>query len=260
MKTTSSLTGKISFAATLIAGFSLVALPVTTYAAMATNAAEQKTSPFCTQLPTKASTITTQVNSLVGKANDAWTQQDQKLASIFQKVDQDVSADRQKADADRQTDFGKLSAKATTDSEKQAVQTYESAVQSAVSTRRAAYDAARHTYRTDLQSAISSRRGVVSGQLSTFQSSVGSALSTAEASCTSTPNEGPTIRTALQASLKSDRETFQNDRKGDDSVRTQQQQLAATRNAAFKAADQTFQTNMNAARQALQQAFGKTSV
>lgn len=258
MSRISRLANKLALTSSLAGTACLILSPMSSYALGSTNTA--KTSPFCTELPVRATTITGRVSTLVGKVSQAWAQQDQKLTAEYQKVDQDVTVDRQKADSERTGDFNKLEAKAKTDAEKQAVQTYEAAVQNAVSTRRAAYDTARQTYRAGVQAAITTRRGTVTGQLNTFQSSVNSAISIAEASCASTPNDGLAIRQTLQASLKSARETFQGDRKGDETVGSQVKQLATTRNSAFKAADQAFQASLSAARTTLKQAFGKTSV
>ena len=233
----------------LVAG---VAIPLTSLTAY-TYAA---TSPFCTTLPSKAAAITAQLTNLSNKVSQAWSQQDQKIAADELKVDQDVAADRAKADSDRAADFTKLEAKATTTAEQQAVKTYEAAVLSAVTTRRSAYDAARQAFRTGLKNAIAARRSTITSQLTAFQDSANAALGTAEASCSSDPSNGAVIRTTLQASLKSARETFQGDRKDDPTVGSQVQQLAATRKAAFTAADQALQASLSAARQALEQAFG----
>lgn len=242
----------------------MVAAPATGVALGARDEAKTavtpKTSQFCTNLPNDANTVTSKLSDLQGKLTQAWSQQDQKLATAWQNVDQKVAAERQKADSDRAADFVKLEAKATTGTQKQAVQDYETAVNNAVSTRRAAYDSARTTFRNGVQAAISARRSTISGQESTFVSSVNSAISTAEASCASNPGEGVAARTAFVASLKSARQTFEADRKGDAGIDQQVKQLAATRDAAFQAADQAFQSSLKSARQALEQAFGKSSI
>lgn len=225
-----------------------------------TTADTTKTSPFCTNLSTDISNINSRMTSLESKVSQAWTQQDQKLMAEAQTVDQKVAADRQAADTQRQADFTKLEAKATTGSEQQAVQTYETTVNNAVSTRRAAYDAARQTFRSGLAADVTSRHSTVTDQSDTFQVSVNAAISTAQASCASDPSGGAAARTAFVASLKSAREAFEGDRSGDQKVKQQAQQLAATRDATFRSADQAFKASMQTARQTLDKAFKSSSV
>ena len=242
---------------------SLVLAPVSGYAldtTTKTSAVSPKTSSFCAELPNKLSATTARVTGLTDKVNQASTQQDQKMIAEYQKVDQDVANGRQKADTKRVTDFNKLEAKANTDAKKQAIAPYEVAVRNAVNLRRAAYDAARKAYRSGAQAAVTSHHTIVTAQLNTFQGSVNAAFSTATTSCAATANQGPTIHTALQTSLKSARETFRSSRKADTTVGSQIKQLAVTRQAAFKSADQIFKTSLTTARQALKQAFDKSSI
>ena len=263
MKPLSNLSKKVTAVASLMSITSLLAAPLSSYALAAgthTASTTPKTSPFCTNLSSEAGTITAKLGDLSGKVSAAWSQQDQKQTTQWQQVDKKVTADRQQADTKRKSNLTTLTTKATTDSQKQAIQTYETAVQNAVSVRRGAYDTARQTFRSSVQSAISGRRATVTIQLSTLQASVNAAISTAQSSCASDPNGGPTIRAALQTSLKSARETFRSDRKADEMVGTQVKQLAAKRDASFKATDQVFQTSLSTARQALKQAFGKSSL
>ena len=218
------------------------------------------TSYFCTNVASKTATISSKRTGLSDKVTQAWTQRDQKLSNGWQQVDQNVTTDRQQADTKQASNFTKLEAKATTDSEKQAVQTYESSIKSAVTIRRSAYDSARQTFRTGVQAAISTRRAVVTTQLDAFQSSVNVAINTAETSCSATPADGPAIRLSFQSSLKTDRVTFQSDRKNDSTIGSQVKQLAATRDAAFKTANLVFPTTLQNAHLTLQQAFGKSSI
>lgn len=254
MKRISSISRAMTLSGTALV---LISLTLTPGSSLALGEASS-TSAFCTALPAKATNITNSIDALTSKVTLAWSQQDQKLATDEQKVDQEVATDRQHADTERASDFTQLEAKATTSSEKQAVQTYETAVLSAVTTRRAAYDTARQTFRTGLKNAIDSRRSTVTSQLDAFKSAASDALNTAEADCASNESAAM-IRQTLQGSLKTARETFQSDRKSDDTVGTQAQQLATTRDAAFKAADQAFQASLATARQTLKQAFGSSS-
>jgi len=262
MKIHSNVVQHIGITSSLIASAVLIAAPVSVYALGSTTsgATTTKTSPFCTELPSKSTTITNEMSTLSGKLQTAWANQTQDLANAFQKVDQNVATDRAKADSERQTDLTKLMTKATTSAEKQAVTTYETAVLQAVNTRRTAYDNARSSYRSSVEGVASGRQTTVKGQLAVFESSVDDALINAQASCASTPSQGASIRATLVGSLKTARETFQGDRKSDSTVETQIKQYAATRNSAFDSANSVFQTSMQNAAKALQQVFGKTNV
>ncbi|MEO8105274.1 MAG: hypothetical protein ABI602_02965 [Candidatus Saccharibacteria bacterium] len=269
MKIISNVSAKLALAVSAVSTLGLVLAPVSGYAlagnglraaVSATTPQTTKTSPFCTELPSKAATIETQFTNLSSKVSQDWAQQVVKQTTQYQQVDQTVATDRQKADTERTADFSKLDEKATTSTEKQAVQTYEAAVIHAVTVRRAAFDSARATFRSGVKSAISARHTPVTDQLNTFQASITGAINTAEASCMSNPASGVVVRQAFVTSLKSARQTFQADRKNDTTIGSQVTQLAATRNAAFKAASQTLQSSITAARQTLLQAFGKTTV
>lgn len=262
MKTTSKFLHHVGMTSSVVASMLLIAAPASVFALSSTpsTTTTPKTSPFCTELPTKATTITNQLNTLSGKLNDAWTKQNQDLTTDWQNVDQKVAADRLKWDAERQTDFTKLMARAKTSSEQQAVQVYENTVLQAVNTRRAAFDSARTTFRQNVQGAVSTRQSTVKSQLTAFEDSVNGALDKAKASCASDPSQGSTIRQTLVSDLKTARETFQNDRKSDVTVTSQVKQYATDRDNAFNAATSVFQTNVQAARQTLQKAFGKTTV
>lgn len=261
MKTSSNITRKVGMTSSLIASAVLIAAPMSVYAlGSSTTGTTDKTSPFCSELPTKVQTINNSVSKVSGNLQAAWTKQTQDLTNDFQKADQDITADRAKADQERQTDFTKLMDKATTTPEKQAVSVYEAVVLQAVNTRRTAYDNARSNYRTSVEGAVSGHQTTVRGQLTTFESSVTDALNNAQSSCASTPSDGATIRTTLVGALKTARETFENDRKSDGTMETQIKQYQTTRNSAFSTANSVFQTSIQNAAKVLQQAFGKTSI
>lgn len=229
--------------------------PVTGYAL----SVPVNTSPFCSTLGTKAANASGAITTLTNKVTTAWEQQDQKITSDEQAADQRVASVRASADATRGADYAKLQTKATTASEQTAVQTYITSVNAAVNTRRAAYDAARQVYRMGLTNAVASHRTTITAQVSTFTTATNTALGLAVAGCATSALGGPTLRTTLVASLSAARVAFQTDRKGDTTLTTQITQLAATRDAAFKAADTTFTTTVRAAAQQLQRAFGSTS-
>jgi len=221
----------------------------------ASGSSNAKTSEFCTNLSNEENSVNQRMNNLISNAESHWSTSSQDWQNIWSRVDQKVSDSRQKADTERLQDFTKLQAKAKNTAEQQAVQTYITAVTNAVSTRRSAYDAARQAFRAGVEAAISSRGNTVTDQFNIFKESVTSSFAIAQTSCTADPSGGQTYRKQLQTSLRTARLTFESGRKNDQTVPSQIKQLVATRNAAFKAADQTFKSSMQSARQALLAAF-----
>ena len=267
MKTIFNFLNKIGLVGSLFAVTTLAMSPLGASAISARasevatpKSAVSKTSPFCTNLINETSNVTSKLNNLISNANQSWSNNDQRWNTLWQKVDTTVASDRSKADTERSQEFVKLQARAKTSTQKTAVQTYSASVINAVTVRRAAYDAARHTFREGVLATINTRKETVTSQFSSFQGSVNSAIQTAQSSCSSTPNDGSAIRTTLQTSLKAARETFQSDRKSDTTTNSQIHELAITRNAAFKAADQTFQNSITSARQSLEKAFSGSSI
>lgn len=248
----------------VILGTASVVTIVGMMAPMASAVAAKATadSPFCTNLSSNTTKITGSITSLTGKLDSARTAEDQKVASDRAKWAAEIQAARTKADTQRQDGYAKLMAKATTDTEKAAVTAYETSITDAVSVRRTANDTARATFQSGVDSARAARRSTVNSQASAFTSAVNTAISTAETSCAadSSAAGGPAIRTAFIASLKSARTTFQGARKDDDKIGDQVKALAATRDAAIKANDVTFESAAKAARQTLQTVFGKSSI
>lgn len=214
---------------------------------------------FCMNLSTKASNVTSRLTSLKARVVTAWQNQDARLSTLESRVDTKVAADRVAATARRASEFKKLEAKATTDAEKVAVTNYENSVNQAVTARRVAIDAARATFRIAVKNAILARRNTLSDQTDAFIMSAGNALSIAESSCNSNGDTPAAIRHTLQVSLKTARLTFIGDRQSDGKTPAIVRQLAQTRVAAFKAADQTFQSAIKAAAQTLKAAFGDQS-
>lgn len=240
-----------SFAGVALAVTMLVISPV-----MALGARTADGGAFCTNLQTKATSITNHLSSLKSKISTTWQNQDTRLAALASTVDQKIATDRGAADAKRQVAFAKLEAKATTDGQKTAVTTYENSVMQAVATRRAAFDAARTAFRTGVKNAILTRRSTLSDQADTFATTVNAALTAAESSCTDGTVSATAIRQTLVSSLRNARQTFVSNRQGDNKVGIAVRQLAVTRNAAFKAADQTFHASLKTAAAALKAAFG----
>lgn len=245
-------------------GASLSALAITPLfvlspAAFAVTAPAQTakdSSVFCTNIGNNTAKITSGITAAKDKVSTARNERATQLTANRAKWDQDLSANRSKADQDRQSSFAKLEAKATTDAQKAAVKTYESTVADAVTKRRAANDAARTAFRNAVDTAIASQKATIDAQATIFSSAVSTAVTTAQAACIANPANGPAIRTTLQNSLKTAKDTYNAARKSDGNLGEQIKQLAATRNEAIKTADTTLQATVKAAREALKAAFG----
>ncbi len=248
----------------LLLTFSVATLPAFAVEPAKPNQAANQTttpkeSPFCTNLSATVSKVNTNVTNLKAKITSSFAQRDSEIASNRAKWDQEIKDNRAKWDKVRQDNFTKLETKAQTDAQKAAVKTYESAITNAVTTRRAAYDAARVTYRGAEDGAIAAKRDKINGQIANFTNGVNGAISTAQASCAATPSNGPAIRDKFSADMKAAGDTYSQDRKNDD-IGSTLKQLAQTRNAAFAAADKTFDATAQAARDALKAAFKGASI
>lgn len=213
-------------------------------------------SSFCTNISAIVSKVNTSLTNLKNKMTDARNKQDQELATDRTNWDQEIQTNRSKADQLRQENFTELEAKAKTSTQLTAVKTYESAIMAALTARRMADDAARTTYRSGVDGVIAARRSAIDQQVTVYINAVDTAETTAQADCQATPDKGPSIRLTFQAALKSAREAYANDRKGDETIGSQVKQLAQTRDATFKADEATFLSSAQAARTTLKTVFG----
>ncbi len=216
----------------------------------------KETSPFCTNIVSNVGKINSSLNAAKLKVDEARTERVATQTANRAKWDQELAANRAKWDQQRQENFTKLEAKATTDAQKTAVQTYKKAITDAISTRRATNDKARADFRSAVDSLISGQNSTVNAQSVILTTTISTAISTAQAACYATPAEGATIRTTLQAGIKTAKETFNNARKSDSNLGDQIQKLAETRNTTIKANDSAFEAAAKAARDTLKAAFG----
>ncbi len=254
MKQASNLLARLTLVLWAILMGTTLALPIAVQAATETD----RQSPFCTILAKDIDKINTPLSSLKGKLLTARQDQVKKITDDRTKIDEDIQTNRDKADTKRQTNFTKLEDKGNTDAQKAAITTYQNAIKSAINTRRAAYDAAKAAFRSGVDAAIAGRKTTADAQITAYTNAVNAAIATAQASCAADSSlaGGQVIRTTFMASLKTARQNFQSARKDDSTVGSQVRELAKTRNAAFKAADETFKASTAAARTALKAAFG----
>lgn len=115
-----------------------------------------------------------------------------------------------------------------------AIDVYKSNMLIAEATREATVDGARNTYRTSLATVVADHQQALKDAASTFQSSLRSAFSTAEAKC----GDG-TALSSLKTDVATARQEFKTDRESS-KITGEIKQLAKTRNATIKTADEAF--------------------
>lgn len=220
---------------------------------------KSRDSAFCTNLAANISKVDTGIANAKAKFMTTRTASDQSRVNNHAKWDEQLAADRAKWDRERQDNFTKLEARAKTETQASAIKAYEAAIIAAITTKRSADDAARATFRTSVNATLIAQRSTRDSQLAAFSSSVSSAEATALAGCQATPSSGQNLRAAFRNSLKSARETYTSERKGDENTLSQIKQFAATRNASFKANELALKTAVAQARDALKAAFGNNA-
>ena len=119
-----------------------------------------------------------------------------------------------------------------------------------------ANDKARTQYRTAVDALIAAHRSAVDTRVATFTNSVKTAVATAKATCATNPQ---TTAETFRASLKQARETFSATKQEDTKLGPQIKALAATRDAAIKANNDTMKQTVEAARAVLKTALKDTS-
>lgn len=147
-----------------------------------------------------------------------------------------------------------IKAGATTDAQKAAIETFKTSVRSAQSTRKTAVDKAVQTFRSGVDSLVGKRSDAIKAAASTLKSSISAAVAKAKADCVS--GDPVAVRQALMTSIRAAVAQFHADVKlSMDPIAQQIKDLAATRNAAVKAANQAFKAAVAQARKTLKAAF-----
>jgi hypothetical protein len=251
MKLTSNIIRKSALLVTITTA---TLLPMQVFALGNGTVAVTVESPFCKNLGTTTSKVTTTLTDLVKKHTDAEATRDQKIAANRTKWDQELAANRAKWDTQRTDNFTKLQAKATTDDQKAAAATYVDTVKAAITARRSANDSARSAFRAGVDAAIATRRTQVSAQSDTFTSSVNTDIAAAQSTCAS-DSKSTVARETFKTSMKTTRTTFMADRAGDDKVTTVVAELVKTRDTTIKTNDDSFKAKTAAARNELKVSF-----
>lgn len=215
----------------------------------------QTTEPnICTRIATASKSGRATVSD---KRTTLQTDFSNRLANLSTKqteVDARVAAARDSATTKFEDKIKSLEAETgLTSVQLTAVGTFKTGVEAALTTRRAAVDDARAAYRTALVTQIATQQQELSGAVTAYQTAVTNAFAIAVADCTDT-NAAATLAT-LKTSIKDARDTL-NSARTPDTNKAAIKTLAATRDAAVKAANDTFRTTLKTLSTTLKTALG----
>jgi len=188
----------------------------------------------CIRISTLASTNDAAVTEHMSLMKTNFANRLTEIASRQAEVDQKAATFRTNIAAkfDKKVSELKQQSGLTTD-QLTAIDTYATNMKSAEATREAAVDAARSTYRTALAETISAHQQSLLGAATAFEAASTAAFATAQADCSTA------AMTTLKETIKTARETLTSVRESSKVGQTVKQ-LADTRNAAIKAADEAF--------------------
>ena len=213
---------------------------------------------FCTKFDTLSQKFSADIKTKAGDLQGKIGTESQKAQANRLTADNTMKQDRAKGVQNRQVIYARLNSKAITDAQKQAVATFQTTLEAAVTAREAAVDAARTTYRQSFDQLVSQHQTTADTTLTTFQTAVQAAIAQASGQCAGGVAPA-TVRDTFQAAMQAARSARQTGTGKTDSIATQLQQLAQTRNAAIQSALQTYQTAMQAAVGTLKVAFGQSA-
>lgn len=159
-------------------------------------------------------------------------------------------------DENRSAAYEKMYSRATTTEQKAAVDTFKAAVEAAVAKRKAAVDAAITAYRSAVDKLLSDRRAAVDSAAATHKSAIEAAQAKAKADCASGVDPA-TVRSSLRNSIQEANIAFKEAAKRPEDLKQQVEALRDTRDAAVKAALDTFKAEYETAKNALKAALGR---
>jgi hypothetical protein len=161
---------------------------------------------------------------------------------------------REKQDEMRSEWYMKLEAKATTDEQRAALEKFKKASEQAVIAKRKAINDTIANFREAIDRAIASKKQTAFSSAESFQSTVRTAFEKAKTSCESGV-EPQIVRDALKASVKDAHADLEEKRRSFERVGDTVSELAKTKNAALKKAQDDFRVSMERARDTLKAAF-----
>ena len=163
---------------------------------------------------------------------------------------------RSESNLNRDGLYSKLEARATTDAQKAAIATFKEKVDAAVAVHRVAVDEALSAFLAGVEQAKAAHRSSVDGIVAANKVSVDAAVAQAKSDCAGGV-ASETVRSTLQAALKSAKETMKSSREALTPLGQVIQPLIETRKTAVKAAHDAFKTTLEAAKAELKAALSQ---
>lgn len=226
----------------------------TTSGTAKTTETDSSSSTGCTRVTTLDSTASTALTSKLSDMNTKFQKRLSTIASNQADVDKKVADFRGNLTKTFETKVTALANKTDlTTVQKAAIETYRTHVEAAEKTREAAVDAARTTYRAALLAVIQTQQATLKTDAAYFQTTVTTAFSTAMKHCGEA-----TGTTDLKTTVKTARDGFKSAR-STDKVSSSIKALAATRDAAIKAADTAFAATVAKETATLKAILGRTT-
>ncbi len=213
---------------------------------------------FCERFTENASNISSRLEERKGKFAERKENRMTRSEDNRTKRDENLATKRAEAKTRREAMYARLLEKADTDTEKAAVEKFKTTTEAAVLARQTAVDKAIADFRSSVDSLIASRKDSMTNTGDTFKAAVDAAISQAKSDCAA-GKDVKTVRSNFMSAMATAREGVQAKRQSTDKIGDDIKALAATRNAALKAAKETFHTAMVAARKELKAAFGEST-
>ena len=212
------------------------------------------TNAVCTRVATIMSTNEANLAAHIASMNDNFKARLTKMTADKTAIDQKVITERTNAQNQFEQRITEMEAKSgLTDAQKQAISTFKTNMETAEATREAAVDSARDTYRTALMTQVQNHQQALTSDVNAYQVAVQSAFATATQNC----GDGTAI-TTLRAAVKTARGTLSSQRDSA-KIASEIKTLAATRNAAIKAANDAFRSAVSTYTAELTTALGATT-
>ena len=231
---------------TLVFGVLLFAIPRIVTAQGLPRLSDQPASiDLCTQI----GNINTRIQAHL---NDFGNRPDGQIPRLEDEATRQLNQKRLEWDRLRAQQYQSLQRRAHNDDQKQAVQTYQQTIESAVTKRRGEVDGAVTNFRTGLDGLVSGDKSSVDTVVQAYKDAINNALQKAQNSCNAGEDPG-TIRTTLQADIRSARDNLKSSNTGIEKIRQDLEKLQHTRNSAIDAAIEEFQKTAHAAEQTLRQ-------
>lgn len=237
------------------AAFGLTFTPVLASAQVSGRSTTSEPANFCDRITNVREDVSSKLNGLESDRAKSRTDILAKLKDRKGDREDDVEKMRDDAKQKFEDAIKKIEAEATTDAQIAALAEFKASVKVSQDTRKLAVDAAVKTFRSGVESLVGKRSDAIKAAAATLKSSILAAVAKAKADCVS--GDPVTVRATLMASIQASLVDFRTVSQAVDKIGQQIKDLAATRNASIKAANQAFKASVEQARKTLKAAFPK---